>query len=322
MKLMQTALDSSALDAFLENTENLADGGQVRVVDGVPDQATADQLARLYQQIDLKAVDAETIRKFLQLSLLKVAKQDGLPANYQMTPDTMGLLMAGLVERLTAQQLPQTVLDLTVGSGNLLYTVMNQLRSAGATVQGYGIDNDDSMLAVASVSAELQGQPVELMHQDAIASLDVPQVDLVVGDLPVGYYPLDDNTTNYRTRAKEGHSYVHHLLIEQATNYLRPGGWGIFLVPSDLFKTAETKGFVEWLQSVAHFQGLINLPTGLFASAKAAKSILLIQRPGQTSRQAAQVLLATAPSFKNQAGFQRFMAQVDSWMATNLKPKN
>lgn len=310
---------SSRMDAFLENAENLVDGGKVRIEDGVPDQATADQVSALYAKMDLASADSETIRKFLQLALLKVMRQDQFQANHQMTPDTLGLLMAALVERLARHQAPQSVLDLAVGVGNLLYTVMNRLKQdLGQSLQGFGIDNDETMLAAASVSAELQKQPVTLLHQDAIQALDVPLVDLVVSDLPVGYYPLDANTTNYRTRAQEGHSYVHHLMIEQATNYLAPGGFGLFLVPSSLFKTKETKGLVEWIQSVAYLQGLVNLPSELFASPQAAKSILLLQRHGADSHQAAKVLLGTFPSFKDQSGFKKFMAEVDQWMATNL----
>nr|MCG4642348.1 class I SAM-dependent methyltransferase [Bifidobacterium bifidum] len=69
--------------------------------------------------------------------------------------------------------------------------------------QGYGIDNDDELLAVASVSVSLQREPVELFHQDAIEPLTIPQSDLAVSDLPVGYYPLDENTKNYQTRAEK-----------------------------------------------------------------------------------------------------------------------
>ena len=320
MTLMQVALQSSALDAFLENAENLADGGKVRVEDGLPDSATRDKLSALYAKMDLATAEPETVRKFLQLSLLKVLHKDMIQANHQMTPDTIGLLLAALAERLAARQLPTSVLDLAVGTGNLLYTVVNQLQPLSKRpLAAYGVDNDPDLLAVASVSGQLQGQAVTLLHQDAVSGLDVPQVDLVVSDLPVGYYPLDENTANYQTRAKEGHSYVHHLLIEQATNYLRPGGFGLFLVPADLFKTKETKGFVEWIQSVAYLQGLVNLPKGLFTTAAAEKSILILQRHGANSHQAPKVLLGTFPSFKDQPGLARFMSEVDQWMATNLK---
>ena len=301
---MQADLNSSYLDAFLENAENLVDNGKVRIEDGLPKPETVAELNKLYQQLDL----------------LKVIRKDAIQANHQMTPDTLGIMMAYLIEKIIDRSHPYTIFDPAVGTANLLTTVMNHLREAiDQPIQGYGIDNDDELLAVASVSVSLQREPVELFHQDAIEALDIPQSDLAVSDLPVGYYPLDENTKNYQTRAQKGHSYVHHLLIEQSMNYLKPGGFGVFLVPSNLFQTEETMGFVKWIHSVAHFQGLINLPAELFKNQAAQKSILLLQRQGGGSQQAKQVLLGSFPSVKKRAEFVAFMNQIDAWVAANLK---
>lgn len=317
-EILQSALKSSYLDALLENAENIIDG-DVQVEDGVPDAAAVKQLKELYQQLGLKDADAETIRQVIQLSFLKVIRKDAIQANHQMTPDTIGFLMAALIEKVTNFNRPYTIFDPAVGTANLLTTVINQLQKANdQPVHGYGIDNDPSMLEVASVSIALQHLDVDLYHQDAVEPLDIPQSDLAVSDLPIGYYPLDKNTANYRTRAKEGHSYAHHLLIEQSMNYLRPGGFGVFLVPSTLFQTKESQSFVKWIQSVAHLQGLVNLPAELFANHAAQKSILLLQRQGGKSKQAKKVLLGEFPSFKQTHEFAKFMAEIDDWVATNL----
>lgn len=298
----------------------MVDGGKVRVEDGLPKPETVQELNKLYQQLDLLHTDREIVRRLLQLDLLKVIRKDAIQANHQMTPDTLGIMMAVLIEKVADLNHPYTIFDPAVGTANLLTTVMNHLQSVfDQPVQGYGIDNDDDMLAAASVSVALQREPVELFHQDAINALDIPQSDLVVSDLPVGYYPLDENTKNYRTRAEKGHSYVHHLLIEQSMNYLKPGGFGVFLIPADLFKTKETMGFVKWIRSVAHFQGLINLPAELFHNEAARKSVLLLQRQGGGSHQAKQVLLGEFPSVKKRAEFVAFMKQIDAWVAANLK---
>ena len=319
--MLQTALASSYLDAFLENAENLVDGGKVRVEDGVPDTETTAKLVQLYRSIDLSSADRETKRRLVQLEMLKVTQKDVIQATHQMTPDSIGMLMASLIERVTKIDHPYRILDPVVGTANLLTTVMNHLQSVtNQPIDGYGVDNDESMLGVASVSTQLQDLPVKLYHQDSIRDLDVPQVDLVVADLPVGYYPLDNNTKKYRTRAGEGHSYVHHLLIEQAINYLLPGGFGVFLVPKTLFQSKETAGLVEWIQSVAYLQGLINLPDELFANPQGAKSLLLLQRQGGTSHQAKKVLLGTFPSIKNRPEFIAFIREIDNWVVKNLAP--
>lgn len=318
-EILQSALSSSYLDAFLENAENLLDGGQVRVEDGIPNKTDKEKIEKIYQGLHIHDQDPETLRCLVQLSFLKVIRKDAIQANHQMTPDTIGMILTALIERIVRPQGNCRILDPVVGTGNLLTTVINDLQQAmSISIEGYGVDNDESMLSVASVSVGLQKAPVQLFHQDAIQALDVPPVDLVVADLPIGYYPLDQNTTNYLTRAKKGHSYVHHLLIEQSMNYLTPGGWGFFLIPSSLFQTKESAGFVKWIQSVAHLQGLINLPAGLFANQAAAKSVLILQRQGGQAKQAPQVLLGSFPSFKQTGELKKFMGQVDQWVIDNL----
>lgn len=102
-------------------------------------------------------------------------------------------------------------------------------------------------------------------------------------------------------------------------NYLKPGAFGVFLVPSSLFQTKESQSFVKWIQSVAYLQGLINLPAELFANPNAQKSILLLQRQGGDSKQAAKVLLGEFPSFKDKAKFASFMDDISKWVTTNLR---
>lgn len=317
--ILRSALASSYLDAFIENVDNIIDDGQVQVEDGQPTEAVVKQLQEKYAAINFSKVSPEDVRTVIQLSMIKAIKEDSMQSNHQMTPDTIGFLMSFLLERVTKLSDEFTILDPSVGTANLLTTVINHLQAeTKQKATGYGIDNDDSMLAVASINVALQKLPITLYHQDAVDSLDIPLVDMVVSDLPVGYYPLDDNTKNYETRAEKGHSYVHHLLIEQSINYLKPGGFGVFLIPSSLFQTEESKQFVEWINRHAHMQGLINLPDELFTTKQGQKSILLLQRRGPESKQAKQILLGTFPSFKNKPELAKFMREIDKWVASNL----
>lgn len=318
-ELLQAALNCSYMDAYLENAENLVDSGHVRVENGVPTPDVVKKLEKIYQHLDITKQPRENIRRLLQLSLLKVIRKDAIQANHQMTPDTIGMLIAYLIERFCKLNHSYKIFDPVVGTGNLLTTVINHLQSVSQqTIDAYGIDNDDSMLAAASVSADLQGLPIQLIHQDAVASLDIPQCDLAVADLPIGYYPLDDNVDHYHTKAKKGHSYVHHLLIEQTMNYLVPGGYAFFVVPSDLFQTKESAGFVDWIHSVAYLQGFINLPEDMFSNKRSQKAILVLQNHGAQAKQAQQVLLGTFPSVKNQKAFKEFLAEINEWVKRSL----
>lgn len=320
IELIHNDLSCSYLDAYLENAENLVDNNHVRVEDGLPKPETVKKLQAIYAELDIQHQEKETVRRLLQLCLLKVMRKDVIQANHQMTPDTIGMLIAYLIAQMAPLNEPYKIFDPVVGTGNLLTTVMNRLaKVSDQPVEAYGIDNDDSMLAAASVSVDLQKLPVQLLHQDSITNLDIPQSNLAVADLPIGYYPLDDNVKNYQTKVAKGHSYVHHLLIEQTMNYIIPGGFAFFVVPSNLFETKESEPFVKWIQSVAYMQGFINLPSDMFSNAASQKSILILQNHGGTAKQAKQILLGSFPSLKYQKEFQKFLAEINQWVMTSLK---
>ncbi|WP_225893676.1 class I SAM-dependent methyltransferase [Levilactobacillus wangkuiensis] len=315
---LQAALSTSYLDAFVETGDNLLNG-QVQVEDDRPDQKTVAQLTDLYQQADWQSFDSETVRRAVQLAMLKAIRVDEVQANHQLTPDTIAYIMGYLVTRLEKGKTHLSLLDLTVGTGNLLTAVISQLKAVVAgKIDAYGIDNDDTMLAIAQTSSDLQRIPVELVHQDALERLLVPASDLIVADLPIGYYPVDDNAVNFKTAAQKGHTYVHHLLLEQAMNQLTPGGIGVFLVPSQLFQSEQAQNLLKWLPNNAYLQGLLNLPSELFANANAQKAILILQKPGAGAKQVEQVMLGEFPSFKNQSAFQKFVAEIVQWEEQNL----
>lgn len=315
---LQAALSTSYLDAFVETGDNLLNG-QVQVEDDRPDQKTVAQLTDLYQQADWQSFDSETVRRAVQLAMLKAIRIDEIQANHQLTPDTIAYIMGYLVTRLEKGKTHLSLLDLTVGTGNLLTAVISQLKAVVAgKIDAYGIDNDDTMLAIAQTSSDLQRIPVELVHQDALERLLVPASDLIVADLPIGYYPVDDNAVNFKTAAQKGHTYVHHLLLEQAMNQLTPGGIGVFLVPSQLFQSEQAQNLLKWLPNNAYLQGLLNLPSELFANANAQKAILILQKPGAGAKQVEQVMLGEFPSFKNQSAFQKFVAEIVQWEEQNL----
>ncbi|KRK97264.1 adenine-specific DNA methylase [Secundilactobacillus odoratitofui DSM 19909 = JCM 15043] len=305
------------MDAFIESGDNLIEG-KVQVEDGRPAPQLEQQLQTLYDSVDKPSLSKEVVRQAVQLVMLKAIREDEIQANHQLTPDTIGMVMGYLVVRLFKQQ-PLTILDPAVGTANLLTTVMNQLADAvHQPIAGIGIDNDDSLLSVADISTTLQGNSVTLQHQDALGELLLPAVDLVVSDLPIGYYPLDDKVTSFKTHAQSGHSYVHHLLMEQAMQYVKPGGFGVFLVPSQLFATPESKGLLAWLQDTAYLQGFLALPKDLFTAQQSEKSILLLQRHGGQAKQADKVMLGEFPSFKDQANFSKFIAEIVDWEQADL----
>lgn len=316
--ILMKQLSISYVDALIETGENLL-SQSVHVEDGQPDAAQVDKLTKLYQTVNLQQYDAETIRRAIQLALLKAIHNDRVDPNHQMTPDSIGLLTAYLIAKLVGTSTQLSILDIAVGTGNLVTTVINQLQTERTTkVQGYGVDNDDNQLAIAAMSMDLQQSSVELFHQDAIDPLVMPKTTVAIGDLPVGYYPLDERVQNFKTKATNGHSYVHHLMMEQAMDQLQPGGWGVFLVPTTIFQSQESQGLLKWMSTSAYLQGLLNLPTNLFLDQQSQKSIVVLQKHGASAKQAGKVLLGEFPSFEDTKAFEAFTAQIDEWVAQNI----
>ena len=146
----------------------------------------------------------------------------------------------------------------------------------------------------------------------------IPQADVIVSDLPVGWYPLDERAEGYETHAKEGHSFVHFLLIEQALDNLKEGGIGMFLIPSSMFESKESLPLLKFIQKNGYLQSLINLPGAMFASKKSEKAILILQKKGAKSKQANPVLLGEFPLVKDTKNFEKFMAEVAVWKEKNF----
>ena len=140
----------------------------------------------------------------------------------------------------------------------------------------------------------------------------IPQADVIVSDLPVGWYPLDERAEGYETHAKEGHSFVHFLLIEQALDNLKEGGIGMFLIPSSMFESKESLPLLKFIQKNGYLQSLINLPGAMFASKKSEKAILILQKKGNP------VLLGEFPLVKDTKNFEKFMVEVAIWKEKNF----
>ncbi|WP_461213342.1 class I SAM-dependent methyltransferase [Lacticaseibacillus sp. GG6-2] len=312
-------LKTSYLDAAVESGEDLMNQ-TVHQEDGIPGAKATAALAKEYAKVNWHDYSPEELRQALQLVLVKAVQVDGIEPNKQVTPDAMASL-ATFIATTFHPQMPDKLLvvDPTAGSGNLLFAVMNQLQAATkTTVQGVGIDNDETLLAFAGMSSALQQLDVQLYHQDALDQTLVQDADIVVADLPVGYYPLDERAKGFATAAKSGHSYAHHLLIEQGLKLLKPGGLGLFYVPAGVFQTNEAKGLTAWMTKAAYFQGLLNLPAAFFAKQDAQKSLLVLQKPGAGAVQAPQVLLGTFPDLNDRQAFGEFIAKVKAWAQANL----
>ncbi|RRG18052.1 class I SAM-dependent methyltransferase [Weissella viridescens] len=271
------------------------------------------------KESDFNALTPEQKRQVLQLVLVATMQEDQLQGNYQVTPDAIGMWVTFFVEAFLNPDQPSRVLDITAGSGNLLATVNLALQQRGDATTYYGVENDDTLITIASGVAALLGLDWQLDHQDALA--DTPdltdQMDVVVADLPVGYYP-QKLADGYQTEMTEGLTYVHHLLIEKVAQTLRPGGLGLLIVPAHLFESEQAPQLLKYFQSEdIYFQGFIQFSDKLFLDKKSSKALLMVQKPGADAVQAEPVMLAKAPDVGQKEENLNFVNQMQTWLSDN-----
>ncbi len=254
----------------------------------------------------------EDMRKAIQIAILKGMRKNTQP-NHQMTPDTLGLLVSYFVEQFYEEELEKgmiSVADLALGTGNLMFTLMNALEGK---VTATGVEVDELLIRLAAATAELIEQPISLYRQDSLESLLVDPVDAMVCDLPVGYYPNEEVALEYELCAAEGMSYSHHLFIEQAVNHTKEGGYLFFLVPATLFESEQAKELHKFLKKHAWIQAVIQLPETMFASRAHEKSILILQKQGAELKAPREVLLAKVPNMNNKEALAMFFEKVQMW---------
>lgn len=308
-KLMNE-LGVSYLEALAETLQNISFDRQAQQVDGMPTQDIVDELTRLYHTLP-KQLDSVTVRKAIQYAFLQAIQHDNIQANHHTTPETIANLIAYFIQQLTQGDL--SLLDMCAGVGNLLTTVMHEL--SNRVVSATAVEFDEVLVSLLAMSAQLQQKDIVIKHQDSVLPLMVSSYNVVVSDLPIGYYPKDDVARDYQVSVSNEHTYAHHLLMENALQNLSNNGWGFFIVPANLFMTAQSPQLLTLLTKHNYYmQAFLTLPKTLFKQESAQKAILIVQKHGNRAQKSKSVLLAQVPSFKDANGMKRFIDEFNGWV--------
>lgn len=258
-------------------------------------------------------------RKAFQFAYLSLMQEESIQANHQITPDSIGLILGFLVQKFTENKNELHVVDMASGAGHLSASVNEVLKDT--TVMHHLIEVDPVLSRVSVHLANFLEIPFDVYPQDAIMPLPLEEADIVIGDLPIGYYPLDERSHELQLGFKEGHSYSHYLLIEQAVTALKQTGFAFLVVPSNLFEDDNVKQLENFIATETEMQAFLNLPKTLFKNENARKSILILQKKKVNETKPVEVLLANIPDFKNPNQFQGFISELNSWMAENHPKK-
>lgn len=258
-------------------------------------------------------------RKAFQFAYLSLMQEETIQANHQITPDSIGLILGFLVQKFTENNEELHVVDIASGSGHLSASVNEVLKDT--TIMHHLIEVDPVLSRVSVHLANFLEIPFDVYPQDAIMPLPLEEADIVIGDLPIGYYPLDERSHEMQLGFKEGNSYSHYLLIEQAITALKQSGFAFLVVPSNIFEDDNVKQLENFIATETEMQAFLNLPKTLFKNENARKSILILQKKKSNETKPVEVLLANIPDFKNPNQFQGFIGELNTWMKDNHPQK-
>lgn len=309
---LQTALNVSFSEALTETFDNL-ENNKIKVEMGAPDELTVKKLSQMYQALDYEHLPAKTKVLIFNYLTLKAINDDGRDSNQMPTPPILATVIALIMAKLLPKS-KQTIIDPALGTGSLLYSVIKQLISENHSKNQYhlvGIDNDEEMLNLADIAAHLNNLKIDLYCQDAVLPW-MEKADAVVSDLPVGYYPLDNNAAKFELKNHKGHSFAHFLFVEQIVKNLNPGAYAFLIVPSGMLSGKERDQFMPWLAKKVFINAVIDLPDEMFKNKFNQKSILVFQNHGEsaTSR---EVLLTKLDSLKKEDSLIDFNQKLNEW---------
>ena len=253
--------------------------------------------------------DKEEIRKGIQLAILKGMKK-AVQVNHQMTPDAIGLLVSYFVKEMTKGKKELSILDPALGTGNLLYTIMNML---DGEKHAFGVEIDDLLIQLAAQTGELLECDIQLFRQDALKPLLIDPVDIVVSDLPVGYYPDNETAKDFFLHSTEEMSYAHHLFIEQSMKHVKPGGHLYFLVPETIFESKQASNLHKFIKEYGWIEAVIQFPASIFKTKGQEKSLLILQKKSDVLKAPREVLLAKVPNMSNKTAMELFFQKIDIW---------
>ena len=299
---------------LLENTQTIQNDLQTNFYDALVEQNAIylDGQTELTlvkgnnQRLKDLNLNKEEWRRSFQYLLMKAAQTEPLQANHQFTPDGIGFLLVFLVDQLASSD-KVDVLEMGSGTGNLAQTLMNNCQRS---LDYLGLEIDDLLIDLAASMAEVMKADVNFAQGDAVRPQVLKESDVIISDLPVGYYPDDAIASRYQVASPQGHTYAHHLLIEQSLKYLKPGGVAIFLAPNDLLTSEQSPLLKQWMQDHAQVLAMVTLPENLFRSANLAKTIFVLRKQEEA---VIQPFVYPLTDLQDQEDLMKFRESFQNW---------
>lgn len=278
-----------AYDLLLENVQTIQNTLGTNIYDAMieqnaaylADQAEQEVVLSNNQKLKNHNLTAEEWRRAFQFLFIKANQTEPLQYNHQFTPDSIGFLVTFLLDQLVNEN-QVSVLEIGSGTGNLAQTLLNHSQKK---LDYLGIEVDDLLIDLSASMADVMQTEISFAQGDAVRPQILKESQVIISDLPIGYYPDDAIAKRYQVASNSEHTYAHHLLMEQALKYLQQDGYAIFLAPNDLLTSPQSDLFKNWLKNHASLVAMMTLPTNLFGNQQMAKSIFVLQKKTQKTSQ-------------------------------------
>ncbi len=215
-----------------------------------------EELEKKITEVDLLN---EEIRKALILIVVKGLKHCKMSLD-NMTPDQICYIFANIIKIISDNNNGLlTVLDVNMGTGNLLNLIANNL---DREYQLIGIEKDEELVRVAEAMSDLQGNDIMLCFNDCLDNIEI-KADIIIGDLDCSYQ--NDKYLPYEIINKYQNSFKDE---NKKNNFM------IFMVDNDFFAQRDIEKFKQDFKGT--LCGLIVLPQDLFKNK--GKSILIVNQ--------------------------------------------
>ena len=292
---IQNDLLTSFYDALIEQNGSYLDG-----------DIELDSVRQNNEKLKALKLSKEEWRRAYQFLLMKAAQTEPLQANHQFTPDSIGFILTFLIDQLSKKGYID-ILEIGSGMGNLAETILNNTQK---NVDYLGLELDDLLIDISASIADVMDAKVSFVQGDAVRPQVLKESDVIISDLPVGFYPDDSIAARYEVASTQDHTYAHHLLMEQSLKYLKSGGYAIFLAPNGLLTSSQSDLLKKWLQKHAQIVAMIALPESLFGNAAYAKTIFVLKKQDE---QAVKPFVYALSDLQNQADLLTFSEKFQNW---------
>ena len=168
---------------------------------------------------------------------------------------------------------------------------------------------DDLLIDLAASMADVIGLQAGFVQGRCRSSTNAQRNDVVISDLPVGYYPDDAVASRHQVASSQNIPTPITCSWNKGLKYLKSDGYAIFSLRVICWPALKVTLLKGWLKEEANLVAMISLPENLFANAKQSKTIFILQKKSETavdpfvyplaSLQDASVLMKFKKIFKN-----------------------